>query len=66
VPQVSLEFEVEDPEAVGAAAAELRAGGFELLHDARQEPWGQTVARLQSLEFAIVGISFAPWLHSTG
>ena len=65
VPQVSLEFEVEDPEAVDAAAADLRAGGFDLLHGARQEPWGQTVARLQSHEGAIVGISFAPWLHST-
>ena len=64
VPQVSVEFEVEDPAAVGAAADELRAAGFELLHDPREEPWGQTVARLQSLEGVIVGISFAPWHHS--
>ena len=30
------------------AAGELERSGFELLHGAREEPWGQTVARLQS------------------
>jgi catechol 2,3-dioxygenase-like lactoylglutathione lyase family enzyme len=64
VPQASIEFEVASPDAVQAAASELRADGFTLLHDARTEPWGQTVARLQSAEGAIVGISFAPWLHN--
>ena len=64
VPQASVEFEVESFDAVQAAASELRAEGFTLLHDARTEPWGQTVARLQSSEGAIVGISFAPWLHN--
>ena len=64
VPQASIEFEVESLDAVQAAASELRAAGFTLLHDARTEPWGQTVARLQSPERAIVGISFAPWLHN--
>jgi catechol 2,3-dioxygenase-like lactoylglutathione lyase family enzyme len=63
VPQMSLEFEVQDADAVGAAAAELRDQGFALLHDRREEPWGQTVARLQSQEGSIVGISFAPSLH---
>lgn len=63
VPQASVEFEVGDPGAVQAAAGELRAGGFTLLHDARTEPWGQTVARLQSPEGMVVGISFAPWMH---
>ena len=63
VPQVSLEFEVEDANAVQAAADELSARGFTLLHQAREEPWGQTVARLQSVEGAIVGVSFAPSLH---
>jgi catechol 2,3-dioxygenase-like lactoylglutathione lyase family enzyme len=62
-PQTSIEFEVEDEPAVQAAAEELRGGGFELLHDARKEPWGQTVARLQSAEGAVIGISFAPSLH---
>ena len=65
VPQASVEFEVADPGAVAAAAAELRGAGFELVHDAREEPWGQTVARLLSAEGLIVGISYAPWFHGT-
>jgi hypothetical protein len=32
-------------------------------HPARTEPWGQTVARLQSPEGAIVGISYIPMFH---
>lgn len=63
VPQMSIEFEVADANAVAAAAAELQDEGFELLHGARQEPWGQTVARLQSVDSLIVGISYAPALH---
>ena len=63
VPQVSIEFDVADAAAVAPAARELAQAGFELLHDAREEPWGQTVARLQSPEGAIVGISFTPVLH---
>ena len=43
VPQASIEFEVEDAEAVAAAGTELQRAGFELLHPARTEPWGQTV-----------------------
>jgi catechol 2,3-dioxygenase-like lactoylglutathione lyase family enzyme len=66
VPQASIEFEVADAPAVHAAAAELEGDGFALLHAAREEPWGQTVARLISAEGLIVGISFAPWLHRTG
>jgi catechol 2,3-dioxygenase-like lactoylglutathione lyase family enzyme len=63
VPQASVEFEVADAEAVERAGAELAEGGFTLLHPARTEPWGQTVARLQSAEGVIVGISYAPALH---
>jgi catechol 2,3-dioxygenase-like lactoylglutathione lyase family enzyme len=63
IPQASVEFEVADPEAVERAGAELEDQGFTLLHPARTEPWGQTVARLQSVEGAIVGISYAPSLH---
>jgi catechol 2,3-dioxygenase-like lactoylglutathione lyase family enzyme len=63
VPQMSVEFEVADADAVSAAAAELQEQGFELLHGARQEPWGQTVARLQTVDSLIVGISYAPSLH---
>ncbi len=63
VPQVSLEFEVADAAAVQAAAEELGAAGFALLHPARKQPWGQIVARLLSGECSIVGISYAPQLH---
>jgi catechol 2,3-dioxygenase-like lactoylglutathione lyase family enzyme len=66
VPQASVEFEVANAAAVADAAAELRVAGFELVHDAREEPWGQTVARLLSAEGLIVGISYAPFLHEAG
>jgi catechol 2,3-dioxygenase-like lactoylglutathione lyase family enzyme len=63
VPQVSIEFDVPTAAAVSSAAQELQQAGYELLHPPREEPWGQTVARLQSTEGAIVGISYAPSLH---
>ncbi|HLK36642.1 MAG TPA: VOC family protein [Polyangiaceae bacterium] len=63
-PQATIEFEVSDEEAVGAAEQELRAQGHELLHGARKEPWGQTVCRLLTSEGVILGISYAPWLHT--
>ena len=63
VPQASIEFEVKDADAVAAAGEELQAAGYELLHPARTEPWGQTVARLLSGDGLIVGISYAPVFH---
>jgi hypothetical protein len=63
VPQACVEFEVRDLPSVAAGAEELRQRGYILLHDARTEPWGQTVARLITLEGVIVGISYAPWMH---
>jgi catechol 2,3-dioxygenase-like lactoylglutathione lyase family enzyme len=63
IPQACIEFEVEDLDSVATAAQELQEKGYALLHDARTEPWGQTVARLQTMEGAIVGISYAPWMH---
>ena len=63
VPQVSVEFDVANAAAVDPAARELQQAGYELLHGAREEPWGQTVARLQSPEGAIIGISYTPVLH---
>ena len=45
-----------------AAGDELDREGYELLHPARTEPWGQTVARLLTSDGLIVGISHAP-LH---
>jgi catechol 2,3-dioxygenase-like lactoylglutathione lyase family enzyme len=63
VPQVSIEFELADADAVAAGATELEAAGFSLLHGAQTEPWGQVVARLQSAEGALIGLSYAPSLH---
>ena len=62
-PQASVEFDLESPDAVARAASELERGGYELLHRARQEPWGQTVARLISSEGVIVGVSYVPQFH---
>jgi catechol 2,3-dioxygenase-like lactoylglutathione lyase family enzyme len=65
VPQASIEFEVADADSVAEAARELEGHGYTLLHPARTEPWGQTVARMLSDEGLIVGLSFAPSLHGT-
>jgi hypothetical protein len=63
VPQVSIEFDLANAEKVAEAAHELESRGHQLLHAARTEPWGQTVARLQSPEGAIIGLSFTPTMH---
>jgi catechol 2,3-dioxygenase-like lactoylglutathione lyase family enzyme len=63
IPQASIEFELADVTAVEAAAEELENSGYELLHRARKEPWGQTVARFLSAEGLIIGVSYAPSLH---
>lgn len=60
VPQASVEFEVDD---VAAAAQELEDRGHRLLHPARTEPWGQTIARLQSSDGVVVGVCFTPWMR---
>jgi hypothetical protein len=65
VPQACIEFECTDAPAVQAAADELREAGYTLLHDAREEPWGQTVARLLSPEHLVLGLSYTPWLHAS-
>ena len=60
VPQATIEFEVAD---VAAAAAELRAAGHDLLHDVREEPWGQTIARLLSPDGLLVAVCRTPSHH---
>lgn len=65
IPQACIEFEVEDLASVSAVARELQAKGYSMLHDARTEPWGQTVTRLLTSEGLIVGISYAPWMHDS-
>lgn len=62
-PQTSIEFDVANAAAVDSAAREFQQAGYLLLHQAREEPWGQTVARLQSPEGVIVGISHIPSFH---
>ena len=60
VPQASIEFEVAD---VAAAAAELAAKGYRLIHGARTEPWGQITARLLSPEGLLVAVCLTPALQ---
>jgi catechol 2,3-dioxygenase-like lactoylglutathione lyase family enzyme len=60
-PQASIEFEVDD---VPAAAAELEAAGYTLLHGTRTEPWGQTIARLLDPNGLIVGVCVTPGLNA--
>jgi catechol 2,3-dioxygenase-like lactoylglutathione lyase family enzyme len=56
-PQASIEFEVAD---VGAAAGELAAKGYRLIHGARTEPWEQITARLLSPEGLLIAVCFTP------
>ena len=62
-PHATIEFELADAEAVGAAVEELKQKGQRFVHEARVEPWGQTVARFVSPEGLLIGLSYAPWLH---
>jgi catechol 2,3-dioxygenase-like lactoylglutathione lyase family enzyme len=57
IPQATIEFEVRD---VGASADELERDGYVLVHAAKTEPWGQTIARLLSPEGLLVGLSNLP------
>lgn len=62
-PQATIEFELADIESVNAAVEEMKAAGQVFVHEARVEPWGQTIARFMSPEGLLVGLSYAPWLH---
>jgi catechol 2,3-dioxygenase-like lactoylglutathione lyase family enzyme len=63
VPHATIEFELSDVGAVEAAVADMKEKGQKFLHEARLEPWGQTVARFISPEGLLIGLSYAPWLH---
>lgn len=63
VPQVTIEYELADIAAVEAAVEEMKAAGQAFIHEARAEPWGQTLARFLSPEGILIGLSYAPWLH---
>ena len=62
-PQAWIEFDVESPEAVTSAVAELEAAGHRLLRGVQEEPWGQTTSRLLSPEGLLVGVTYTPWMH---
>jgi catechol 2,3-dioxygenase-like lactoylglutathione lyase family enzyme len=62
-PDATIEFELSDAESVSAAVEELKKKGQAFVHEARVEPWGQTVARFVSPEGLLIGLSYAPWLH---
>jgi len=64
VPHATIEFELRDVASVNAAVEEMKARGQTFLHEARLEPWGQTVARFLSPEGVLIGLSYAPWLHA--
>jgi catechol 2,3-dioxygenase-like lactoylglutathione lyase family enzyme len=59
-PQATLELEVDD---VADAARTLESKGHRLLHGARKEPWGQTVARLLTGDGLLVGVCHTPWMR---
>jgi predicted enzyme related to lactoylglutathione lyase len=56
-PQATVEFEVDD---VDAAAEEMAAAGYELLHEPRTMPWGQRIAHVMSPEGLLIGFSYTP------
>lgn len=60
IPQATIEFEVGD---VGAASAELKAAGYELVHEVKTEPWGQVIARFLGPEGLLIGVCHTPWFH---
>jgi catechol 2,3-dioxygenase-like lactoylglutathione lyase family enzyme len=59
-PHSWLELDVED---VASATKVLKDRGYDVLIDARKEPWGQTVTRLLSPEGILVGLTFTPWMR---
>lgn len=63
VPHATIEFELESVRDIAEAVQEMTAKGYRFVHEAREEAWGQTVARFISPEGLLVGLSYAPWLH---
>ena len=63
-PSATLEFELNSTKSVGEAVEELKANGQAFIHDAKVEPWGQTVARFISPENILIGLCYTPQLHT--
>lgn len=62
-PMATVEFELADEASVQAAVEEMKGKGQSFVHEARREPWGQTVARFVSPEGLLIGLSYAPSFH---
>jgi catechol 2,3-dioxygenase-like lactoylglutathione lyase family enzyme len=58
--QCWLEFDVADLE---RATAILKEAGYELLVEAREEPWGQSVTRFLSPDGILLALTHTPWLR---
>jgi hypothetical protein len=63
VPQGVIEFDVSAAEDVAALCEELTAKGYEFIVPTKTEPWGQTVARLQTPEGLLACVTYTPWMH---
>jgi catechol 2,3-dioxygenase-like lactoylglutathione lyase family enzyme len=63
-PQAWIELDVESAGDVANAVSELESAGHRVLRWAREEPWGQTTARLLSPEGLLVGVTYTPWMHT--
>jgi hypothetical protein len=61
-PQATVEFEVTD---VNAAASELDASGYTLIHGTCTESRGQVITHLLGPERPLIGICYTPWMHET-
>lgn len=62
-PGATIEFELADEASVQAAVEEMKQKGQRFVHEARLEPWGQTVARFISPEGLLIGLSYIPAFH---
>lgn len=62
-PTSTIEFELADEASVQAAVEEMKRKGQSFVHEARREPWGQTVARFISPEGVLIGLSYIPSFH---
>jgi predicted enzyme related to lactoylglutathione lyase len=56
-PQATIEFDVDD---VDAAAGELQAAGYRLLHEPTTMPWGQRIVHVMSPENLLIGLTVTP------
>jgi catechol 2,3-dioxygenase-like lactoylglutathione lyase family enzyme len=59
-PQATVEFDVDD---VDAAATEMQAAGYTLLHEPTTMPWGQRIVHVMSPEGLLVGLTYTPWMR---